>query len=120
MARKNSMMTGGALWGGLALNGSVAAALTAAGNSQATALALVDDVNIVTTTAASSGVIVPTMLAGDNITISNFGANALAVYPPVGGKLSNAATNTATSLAANKSMKVYCVDALTYAGVVGG
>ena len=81
--------------------------LTAAGSTQGTALALPSDFNIVTTTAASTGVILPAAgiqcNPGDNFIVVNHGANALSVYPPVGGKIANGTTNAALSLPANKT-----------------
>lgn len=114
MARKRSLMSGGAQWAGQSYNGSLGTALTAAGNSQATALQLVDDNNVVTTTAASAGVLVPAMDPTDTVMVANFGANALSVYPPVGGKINNGSTNAAASLPANKGAIITCVDSLTY------
>jgi len=87
---------------------SVATALTAAGTTQATALSITADVNFVSTVGASSGVIVYNGVIGDSVFIMNdAGANALTVYPPVGGKFNNLATNAGFSLAANTP--VWCI-----------
>jgi hypothetical protein len=41
--------------------------------------------------------------------VLNAGANALSLYPPVGGKLNAAATNAAVSVAVGKAARaVYC------------
>src|SRR5258708_3672585 len=81
---------------------SVATALAATGTTQATALSLTADANFVSTVGASSGVIVYNGVIGDSCFIVNdAGANALTVYPPVGGKFNSLATNTGFSLAAN-------------------
>lgn len=98
-----------------AIQGTVANNLTAAGNSQGTALALPADVNKFTTVAASTGTIIPAMNPGDSVILFNGGANALAVYPPTGGKINAVATNGAYSVAtATPYCEVYCIDALTY------
>lgn len=81
--------------------------LTAAGASQGTALALPSDFNIVTTVAASTGVILPAAgpqcNIGDNFIVINHGANSLSVYPPTGGKIGTGSTNAALALAAGKT-----------------
>ena len=98
-----------------AITGNAANNLTAAGTTQATALLLPSDVNRFTTVAASSGTILPPMNAGDWTVIYNGGANALAVYPPVGGVINQGATNAAYSVTTtNRTAIVFCVDALTY------
>lgn len=87
---------------------SVATALTATGTTQATALSITADVNFVSTVGASSGVIVYNGVIGDSTFIMNdAGANALTVYPPVGGKFNNLATNAGFSLPVNTP--VWCI-----------
>jgi len=95
--------------------GIVANTLTAAGSSQATALAIGADINIFTTTASSTGAILPSTLgAGDSMTVVNHGANTLSVYPPVGGKIANGSTNAAFSVAATKAATFTCIDNLNF------
>lgn len=81
--------------------------LTAAGNSQGTALAIPSgqDCSIFTTVAASTGCIFPSsgVSIGEEYVVVNHGANALSVYPASGGKVGTAATNAAYSLAAGKA-----------------
>ena len=80
---------------------------TAIGNSQATAFALTASTTEFTTVAASSGAVLPAsglrVSAGDVLLVVNNGANALAVYPPVGFKIGTAATNASVSVAAGKT-----------------
>ena len=98
-----------------ALAGTVANALTAAGNSQATALALPADINRFTTVAASTGTILPAMNPGDYVEIFNGGANALAVYPPVGGAINAIAANSPYNVAtATPYCRVRCVTPTQY------
>lgn len=86
----------------------VATGLTSAGTTQATALSITADVNFVSTVAASSGVILYNGQIGDSCFVMNdAGANALTVYPPVGGKFNNLSTNSGFTLAANTP--VWCV-----------
>jgi hypothetical protein len=86
----------------------VATALTSTGSTQATALSISADVNFISTVAAGSGVVLYNGVIGDSVFIMNdAGANALTVYPPVGGKVNNLATNAGFSLAANTP--VWCI-----------
>ena len=84
--------------------GSITTGITAAGTTQITAAAVYDDINIVSTVAASSGVILPSnRSAGDTIEITNLGANALLVYPPNGGNIAQGAANASFSLPVSKT-----------------
>lgn len=60
--------------------------------------------------AASTGAVLPTGSPGDEYTITNFGANALAVYPPLGGSLNNGTANAAVNVAANGTTLYVCMD----------
>lgn len=90
---------------------SAATGLTAAGTTQATALALAKQVNVVTTVAAGSGVILAalTFVAGlcVEIIIINAGANALLAYPPSGATINALAVNVAFSVAAGAIARFY-------------
>jgi hypothetical protein len=72
--------------------GDLDAAVTATGNNAATAYPIGFVNTNVTTTAASTGVILPTGGFGDELYVYNNGANALTVYPPVGGTVNGAAS----------------------------
>lgn len=75
---------------------------TALGNSQATAFPLIATTTQFTTTAGGTGCI-PSSKSdiGDEYQIVNFGANALAVYPPLGGTLNGGAANASVNVAAD-------------------
>lgn len=77
---------------------SVATGLTAGGTTQATALAITKDVNVISTTAASASVVLPTAAAGMMIIVMNKGANALNVYPASGGQIDSLGLNNAFSM----------------------
>jgi hypothetical protein len=95
--------------------GTVANSLTATGATQATALPLAGDINRFTTVAASTGALLPSMNPGDSIQVFNGGANALLVYPPVGGAVNALSTNTGYSVAAATPFcEVYCVTPTLY------
>lgn len=80
--------------------------LTAVGSTQGTALVLPSDFNVISTAAASTGAILPATgyqyQVCDTIIIANHGANAITVYPPVGGTIGTASANTGISLPAGK------------------
>lgn len=98
-----------------AIQGTTANNLTATGAAQATALPLPADICKFTTVAASTGAIIPPANPGDSGTIFNAGANALSLYPPLGGKINAVATNGAYSIAtATPYCDWYCIDPLTY------
>lgn len=55
------------------------------------------------------------MNPGDSVNVYNKGANALLIYPPVGGVINGLSTNAGYSVAtATPFVEVYCIDALTY------
>lgn len=76
--------------------------VSAAGNSQATATALVADCAIVSTVSASQGVIVPNRPGFWAVT--NTSSTSLTVYPPVGSNFAGAAANASRPLAQNQTM----------------
>lgn len=82
---------------------SSAVALTATGTTQTDALALTKQKNIVTTTAAGTGVVLPTAIAGMTITVFNRGANTLNCYPATGAAINALAANAAKTIAAGAS-----------------
>ncbi len=89
-----------------AINGQVNSAISAAGTTQGTATALTASDNVVTTAAASSGVILPNSEIGDEYNILNLGANAVTVYPPTSGQVNALSANTGFQLATNTAVKV--------------
>lgn len=99
--------------------------MTAVGTTQANALVLPSDFNIITTAAASTGAILP--VAGnvlnqvqvpDSIIVVNHGANAVLVYPPVGGKIANGTTNAGLSLGSLKTGTYNCVGPNLYSAQI--
>lgn len=108
--------TGTAPANALVTVGTVANSLTAAGSSQTDAYALgMDDYNVFTTVASSTGARLPsTLSAGDEIQVVNYGANTLSVYPPTGGKINNGSANAAVSITANKSANFVTIDGTNF------
>ena len=81
--------------------GDVTTGLTAAGSSQATALAITADVNVFGTVASGTGAILA-FNDGARIVVRNGGANALLVYAPVVGTM-NSSSNGSLSVATTKN-----------------
>lgn len=77
--------------------------LTATGATQATALVLTKQWNLVSTTAAGTGVMLPDSGAGFETAVYNDGANALLVYPPVGKSINALAVDAGYSLPAARN-----------------
>ena len=90
--------------------------ITALGTNQATATVLNGDTNIITTTAAGTGVILPTGI-GREIAVINRGANALLVYPASGYTIDGATVNIATSVPPLGWLIVDCVSSSNYFAV---
>lgn len=93
-----------------AVVGSVSNNLTATGSTQGTALALTASLNVVTTTAASTGVLLPPMQAGDDVLVTNLGASSLSVYPRTGGTIQGGSANAAFAVAAGKTARFIARD----------
>jgi hypothetical protein len=114
---RNIISTGISALQALAIGGSTAKGLVATGSTQATALALPADINLIATAAAGTGVIANTMNPGDWILARNNGANACLIYPPVGGTINALALNAGYSVATGASGFLFCVDAATFIGI---
>jgi hypothetical protein len=100
-----------------AVNGSLETGITAAGATQATAYQLTKVISNVTTTAASTGVLLPAGLAaGDHTIVRNGGANALTVYPQGAGTINGAAT---LSIAAGKVAYLINIDGINWIALSG-
>jgi len=84
---------------------------TATGSTQATAFQISSATTVFGTVASGTGAILPTVTAGDELWVTNYGANALTVYPPVGGAINNGSANAGVSIAANGTTAFKCVSA---------
>lgn len=108
---QNLMAFGASPFLAQAVLGDVANNLTAAGSTQGTALKLSAANNIITTTAASTGVQLPAMNTGDCVEVANLGANSLSVYPVTGGAIQTGAANAAFAVGAGKTAMFVARDA---------
>lgn len=96
---------------------SVGTDLTAAGTTITDALQLSKEINNVTTTAASTGVKLPTGVIGMRIRVFNSGANTLAVYASNSETINGTAGATGVTQATTKVVDYHFVKALTWISV---
>ena len=88
---------------GIVRNG-YAEGLVAEGSSASDPLALTEQNNVVATTAAGTGVRLPTPTGGGvTISVYNDGANTLNVYPPAAGQINGGGVNIPATVAAGAS-----------------
>lgn len=92
---------------------SISAAVSAAGATQATATALVSNINNVTVVAAAAdGVRLPTAVAGMRILVRNSdAADALKIYPATGGQINALGANAAFTLVAGLTIELVATTA---------
>jgi hypothetical protein len=106
-----SRQVSGGAWAANASSTAPKAALTSAGTNQATGALIQHEYAEFGTVAASSAAVLPTsqqiggLTAGDAILVANMGANALLVFPPVGGKINLLSANASLSVASGKTVK---------------
>jgi hypothetical protein len=99
-----------------AINGSIAAAVTAAGSNLATATPITTSVTNVATTAVSTGVALPlTSAGGDSFIVHNSGASSLTVYAPSGATINGAAS---VALASNKGAFIAAITPTLYSAIL--
>lgn len=100
------------------LQSSTATGLTAAGTTQANALVLTKAINVITTAAASTGVVLPSAASvgiGGDIIIFNYGASPIKVYGAVGTTDTIDTIAAATGVTLTNALR--CMYFVTAAGV---
>ena len=108
---KNVMRGGVSAAAARAINGNeVQSALTAAGTTQGTAVAMEGDLNVITTaTTGQGGILSAQSVPGDDQVVYNNTSVDILVYPPSGGNFNQLAANSGFVLApytAARCMKV--------------
>jgi hypothetical protein len=88
--------------------------LTAIGNSQATALPLLNEMNRFSTVAAGTGAMLPQSKPGLTIFIVNHGANSLQVYGNGTDTIDDQATTTGVTQMVNSTVLYVCHTAGTW------
>lgn len=94
--------------GGTGIVPIVNGALTAAGTTQQNALGLTGDWNNVETVASGTGVVMPTLKPGNDITVRNSGSNPLNVYPFPGSQINANAINAPHVVAPGVAVTYQC------------
>ena len=110
-----------------AISGSLQTVQTATGSTQATGFALFSNYTHFSTVAAATGATLPPISTtpglatqqGDEFEVYNNGANALLVYPPVGGAIGLSATNASVSLPSGKGAKFTLLTTLAGVAMYG-
>ena len=118
MTIQNKLVSLG-MWGEMAeqvVLGEIVTGLTAAGSSQATALAITASLNVFGTVAASTGAIL-SQSDGARVIVRNAGANALTVYAPVSGYL-NGTQNGTLSVPATKNAMFVSADGINWYSIL--
>jgi hypothetical protein len=101
----------------IAISGDGATGLVATGSSITDALQLSAVWNTITTSSASTGVILPPTEVGATVGIRNDSGQTITVYPKSGSTV-NAAASSVT-LATAKTMILFATSATTWASVTG-
>lgn len=112
-----SALTARAITGGCDLD--IGAAATGS-NSSANSYLLKATLTSFTTGGAGTGCRLPVLDVGDSVLIANFTNSALLVYPSTGGKINNAATDTALSLPDKDVIEVTCLALGVFAAPLSG
>lgn len=104
---------------GSMLNGQEA--VTAATTAQGTATPLTGGVNVVTTAAGQTGVVLPASYPTKSpVVVTVITATAGLLFPPVGGKINGGTANASVSVAANKAALCFAHEnGLDWSVVVG-
>jgi hypothetical protein len=102
-----------------AICGDVANTLTAAGSNQATALAISAAYNRVSTTAASTGVILPPSETGAMMVVANDGASSLQVYCQTGSTIDGVAAGTGVAIATTKRRVFVGISPTVWVSILG-
>lgn len=118
MTTQNKLVSLG-MWAEIAeqvVMGDVVTGLTAAGSSQATALAISADANVFGTVASGTGAVLA-VADGARVLVRNGGANALLVYAPVGGTM-NGTSNGSLSVATTKNALFFSTNGVDWYSVL--
>lgn len=118
MTIQNKLVSLG-MWGEMAeqiVLGDIATGLTAAGSTQATALPITSSANIFGTVASGTGTILA-QSDGARVVVRNGGANALLVYPPVGGYI-NGTQNGSLSIPTTKNALCVSADGINWYSIL--
>lgn len=93
--------------------------VAAAGATQGTATAITKSVAMVTVSASSQGVKLPTAATGLSVRIHVPGTVGVKVYPASGGKIDASSTNTGVVLAAGKANLYFARNATAWVTMKG-
>lgn len=99
----------------VAINGIVTSGLTAAGTTQANGTPIQTNYTGFTTVASGTACVLPAgAQPGDEYVVYNGGANALLVFPPVGGAIGTGSANASFSVPAAKGANFFLLTPTTW------
>ena len=120
MAFAKNMMQGGFSAGQAdAIGGSVASVSATPAGTQATALVVSADYNLVTFSSGSCAVRLYAGGPGDSCAVINAGSSAMFVWPPSGVAFLGTATNAAVTVATSGNCTFTCVNTVTWIANTG-
>lgn len=102
----------------ISIAGDAATGLVAVGSTQATALQLSAVYNAITTSAASTGVILPTTEPGASVVVYNASGQTISIYPPVSSQINAVAVNGAYTVATAKTVILFAVSSTLWVTVL--
>jgi hypothetical protein len=111
---KNIMLGGFSGASADAINGQLASVSGTPQGTQASALVVSADLNLVTFTSGSCAVRLFAGQAGDSCVITNAGTSAMFVWPPSGCFVLGTATNAAVTVGINLSTRFTCISAVEW------
>jgi hypothetical protein len=96
-----------------------ATGLSAAGTIQSNATLITARVNVISTVASGTGVILTSISgAGYSQTVYNAGANPLSIYPPTGASINGLAANAKMVLAVKSAVRLECISSTQWVGIL--
>lgn len=93
-------------------------AITALGTNQASAQLLSKSINIITSAASGTGVVLPIAIAGQRLIVRNGGGNTVNVFPNLNAAIGANAANAAYTLSVSTSVEYFC--STSASGGLGG
>jgi hypothetical protein len=96
----------------------VGVSISAAGTTQATATLLINGINMISTAASGSGVVLFNYIPGGLQIVWNGGANPVKVYPPSGSRINALTADSAMTLAANTACAFWTITSTQMIGLL--
>jgi hypothetical protein len=102
----------------ISIAGDAATGLVAVGSTQATALQLSAVYNAITTSAASTGVILQPSEAGARVVVYNASGQTISIYPPVSSQINALSANAAYTVATAKTVELIAMSSTQWVTIL--